>query len=174
MKLLQITGQITCESRHLRFMPYLTRVADSILLDYLEVFGGVLVEGPRECGKTSTSLQHARSSVRLDESPQLQELVHLDPSAILRGESPRLIDEWQLAPTLWNVARHEIDNRQARGQFILSGSASPDDDTTRHSGAARFGRLRMRTMALAESHRSSAAISLAMLHQSTRCRLRAR
>ena len=127
--------------------------------------GAVLIEGPRGCGKTSTGLQHARSSLRLDSSPQLIELASLDPSALLAGESPRLIDEWQLAPTLWNVIRHEIDDRQLRGQFILSGSAAPAEEVTRHSGAGRIARLRMRPMSLAESQRSTREVSLAGLGQ---------
>ena len=93
---------------------YLARAVDPAVERLLHAMGAVLIEGPRGCGKTSTGLQHARSSLRLDSSPQLIELASLDPSALLAGESPRLIDEWQLAPTLWNVIRHEIDDRQLR------------------------------------------------------------
>ena len=81
--------------------------------------GGVLLEGPRACGKTSTALQKAASSVRLDRSPELITLAELNPAALLNGPTPRLIDEWQLAPSLWNTIRHEIDDRQGRGEFIL-------------------------------------------------------
>lgn len=130
--------------------------------------GAVLIEGARGCGKTSTGLEHSRSSLRLDSSPQLIELASLNPAQLLKGESPRLIDEWQLAPTLWNVIRHEIDDRQLRGQFILSGSATPPDDVTRHSGAGRFARLRMRPMSLAESQRSTSEVSLATLTNDVR------
>lgn len=142
---------------------YLPRVADGVLTELLESMGAVLVEGPRGCGKTSTALQQARSSIRLDRSPERVQLAELDPASLLIGDSPRLLDEWQLAPGLWNVIRHEIDDRQARGQFILSGSATPRDDVTRHSGAGRFERLRMRPMSLAESGRSSSEVSLAGL-----------
>lgn len=129
--------------------------------------GAVLIEGPRACGKTSTALQQAASSLRLDRSPEALQLADLDPGSLLQGETPRLIDEWQLAPSLWNVIRHEIDMRQDRGQFILSGSARPIEDLTRHSGAGRFGRLRMRPMSLAESGQSSRVVSLSGLAETT-------
>ena len=148
-------------------MAYLPRAIDATLEEQLGVFGGVVVEGMRGCGKTSTGLEHAHSSVRLDRSPQLIALAELDPTALLAGESPRLIDEWQLAPSLWNVIRHEIDDRGGAGHFILSGSATPDDDVTRHSGAARFGRIRMRTMSLFESRRAPGGISLQSLRSET-------
>nr|WP_300147449.1 DUF4143 domain-containing protein [Propionicimonas sp.] len=144
-------------------MTYLARAADKPLDRSLHAMGGVLIEGPRGCGKTSTGLEHSRSSLRLDSSPQLVELASLNPAELLKGDIPRLIDEWQLAPTLWNVIRHEIDDRQQRGQFILSGSATPPEDVSRHSGAGRIARLRMRPMSLAESQRSSSAVSLADL-----------
>lgn len=144
-------------------MQYLSRTVDSLLSESLESMGAVLVEGPRGCGKTSTAMQQAGSHIRLDRSPNAVELAELNPIEILQGETPRLIDEWQLAPSLWNAIRHEVDDRQARGQFILSGSATPHKDVTRHSGAGRFGRLRMRPMSLAESGASSGAVSLSML-----------
>lgn len=139
---------------------YLDRMIDTRLGRLLAAMGGVVLEGPRACGKTSTGLQHANSSLRLDSSPSAVELAELDPVGLLQGATPRLIDEWQLAPTLWNVIRHEIDSRGLSGQFILSGSAAPPDDIRRHSGAGRFGRIRMRTMSLSESQRSSAEVSL--------------
>lgn len=142
---------------------YLPRVADGRVQALLNALGGVVVEGPRGCGKTSTGLHFARSSIRLDASPQAVALADLDPVSLLQGDTPRLIDEWQLAPVLWNIIRHEIDDRQAKGQFILSGSATPADDIRRHSGAGRLGRFRMRTMSLSESGRSSKAVSLAAL-----------
>lgn len=144
-------------------MVYLSRAIDSVVGAYLASMGGVLIEGPRGCGKTSTGLEHSRSSIRLDRSPTYIQLAELNPSELLKGETPRLLDEWQLAPDLWNVVRHEIDDRQERGQFILSGSARPADDVTRHSGAGRIGRVRMRTMSLAESGVSSGEVSLSRL-----------
>ncbi len=142
---------------------YKQRAVDHILAELIKGMGAVLIEGPRGCGKTSTGLHHSRSSIRLDRSPELIQLAELNPTALLEGETPRLVDEWQLAPSLWNAMRHEIDDRQQRGQFILSGSAQPASDVTRHSGAGRFGRLRMRPMALAESEASSSDISLSAL-----------
>lgn len=144
-------------------MTYLSRAVDRALDQLLRAMGAVLIEGPRGCGKTSTGLEHSRSSLRLDSSPQLVELASLNPGELLKGDVPRLIDEWQLAPTLWNVIRHEIDDRQHRGQFILSGSATPPEDLTRHSGAGRIARLRMRPMSLAESRRSTSDVSLSKL-----------
>lgn len=144
-------------------MTYRARVADAAMADLLSALGGVLVEGPRGCGKTTTALQHARSHIRMDSGPNVLELASLDPIALLVGETPRLIDEWQLAPGLWNVVRHEIDHRRGHGQFILSGSSTPPKDPSRHSGAGRIGRLRMRPMTLAESGRSSQMVTLADL-----------
>lgn len=133
------------------------------MTDLLAALGGLLVEGPRGCGKTTTALRHAGSHVRLDSGPNVLELASLDPVGLLSGAAPRLVDEWQLAPALWNVVRHEIDARREPGQFILSGSSTPRRDPSRHSGAGRIGRLRMRTMTLAESGRSSQEVSLADL-----------
>jgi len=147
----------------LRFMEYRPRVLDDRLEALLTAMGGVVIEGARGCGKTSTGLHHANSSVRLDIAPDAAALADLDPRAVLQGDVPRLIDEWQLAPNLWNVIRHEIDDRQLKGQFILSGSATPPDDVRRHSGAGRLGRLRMRPMSLAESGGSAATVSLRSL-----------
>lgn len=146
-------------------MSYLTRAIDSRMSLLLSGMGAVLLEGARACGKTSTGLHHARSSVRLDVGPQTIALAEHDPLSLLAGETPRLVDEWQLAPDLWNVLRHEIDARQRPGQFILSGSASPQNDPRRHSGAGRVAHLRMRTMALGESGQSSSWVSLRQLQQ---------
>lgn len=140
-------------------MSYVDRCIDSVLKDSLEALGGVVIEGARGTGKTSTALNHARSSVRLDESPELIALAELNPGELLDGETPRLIDEWQLAPLVWNKIRHEIDARQKKGQFILTGSAEPTSDITRHSGAGRFARIHMGTMSLAESGHSSRSVS---------------
>lgn len=137
---------------------YLARTADASIERALRTFGGVVVEGARAVGKTTTALRHAHSAVRMDSSPQLIELAETAPAEVLAGESPRLIDEWQLAPTLWNAARHAVDERGMAGQFLFTGSATPADDVTRHSGAGRFGRVRLRTMSLAESKDSLAAV----------------
>lgn len=139
---------------------YRERVADAIIGNALTDFGAVVLEGPRAVGKTTTGLHHSASSVRLDASPQIVTLAETSPDSILGGETPRLIDEWQLAPTLWNAVRHEVDQRGRSGQFILTGSATPADDRTRHSGAGRFRRVRLRPMALAESGESTRSVSL--------------
>ena len=140
---------------------YRQRVVDAELDAALGALGAVVVEGPRACGKTWTSARHAESQVRLDAEPRAAELAELDPHLLLDGPTPRLLDEWQLAPALWNAARRAVDDRQASGQFILTGSAQPPEDPTRHSGAGRFGRVRMRPMALSESGESTGKVSLA-------------
>lgn len=145
------------------YVAYLQRIVDIRLSEILSVMGGVLLEGARACGKTSTGVNRAGSVLRLDESPLLAEQVQDFPRAFLEGEVPRLIDEWQLAPNIWNAARHEIDTRRAPGQFIFSGSAAPSYEVTRHSGAGRISRLRMRTMSLSETGDSTKQVSLAGL-----------
>ena len=142
---------------------YISRVPDAQVERSLATFGAVIIEGPRAVGKTSTGLHHAASSVRLDANPALADLADAAPASVLSGETPRLIDEWQLAPRLWNVVRHEVDNRRKPGQFILTGSATPADDITRHTGAGRFRRVRLRPMSLAESGDSTSAVSFAGL-----------
>lgn len=142
---------------------YLPRVVDDELRLDLQALGAVVIAGPRACGKTSTASRQAASIVRLDADPQAAELARLDPRPILAGSSPRLIDEWQLVPSIWNVVRHEVDDRRAPGQFILTGSAEPPPDSTRHSGAGRFSRVRMRPMSLAESGDSTREVSFAAL-----------
>lgn len=139
---------------------YWPRLLDRLVERQLHTFGAVLIEGPRSAGKTMTGVQHAASSIRLDASPELVELARLSPGRLLEGDTPRLIDEWQLAPTLWNALRHEVDRRATPGQFILAGSAVPTDTATHHSGAGRVARLMMRPMSLTESRESTEAVSL--------------
>ena len=141
-------------------MTYLPRIVDAELTDLLEAAGAVLVEGPRATGKTATAARAAASEVLLDVDDNARRMIGADPSAVLIGDTPRLIDEWQLEPVLWNHVRREIDRRAAPGQFILTGSAVPADDVARHTGAGRFVRLRMRPLSLYESGRSSSEISL--------------
>lgn len=139
---------------------YRKRFSDRMLKRSLKSFGAVILQGPRAVGKTTTAKEAAASSVRLDSSPSLPALAETSPTTILQGATPRLIDEWQLAPSIWNAVRHEVDERTDRGHFILTGSATPSDDVTRHSGAGRFRRLTMRPMSLAESGESTGDISL--------------
>ncbi len=109
----------------------------------------------------------AASSVRLDSSPNMVTLAELSARTVLDGPTPRLIDEWQLAPSLWNAVRHEVDARGLAGQFILTGSATPADDVTRHSGAGRFRRVTLRPMSLVESGESTRSVSFATLFRRT-------
>lgn len=120
-------------------------IADTLLKDKLEATGAVLIQGPKWCGKTTTALQFANSCIFLQD-PQVgrQALLAADinPSLLLEGDNPRLIDEWQLAPQLWDAVRHEVDMRNMFGQFILTGSTTPLDNMAhRHSGTGRISKL---------------------------------
>lgn len=146
---------------------YKPRIADSILGERLDAKGAVLIEGPKWCGKTSTAAQKAASILRMDEPGKMQQnisLAKLNPLRLLKGETPRLIDEWQLAPALWDSVRYEVDQRAECGQFILTGSAVPaETDEINHSGAGRFSWLMMRPMTLFESGESTGEVSLKTL-----------
>ena len=142
---------------------YRPRIADAELAELLAASGAVLVEGPRAVGKTATAMQASASQVLLDVELDAQRMASIDPAAVLAGDTPRLLDEWQLAPDLWNHVRRAVDGRSGSGQFILTGSAVPADDVTRHTGAGRFTRLRMRPMSLFESGHSNGGISLRRL-----------
>lgn len=145
-------------------LDYRPRVADAELAARLAATGAVVIEGPRGCGKTETARQAAASEVRLDVDDEARAAGLLAPALLLDGDRPRLIDEWQLVPAIWNQVRREVDATGGRpGQFILTGSATPADDVTRHSGALRFSRLRMRPMSLAEAGYSTGDISLEAL-----------
>lgn len=148
-------------------MTYVKRIVDDELSSRLEALGGVVIEGPKACGKTVTAQHIAASEVRLDVDTAARQAAGLEPALVLEGPTPRLIDEWQLEPTIWNHIRRAIDDRQKPGQFILTGSAVPADDITRHSGAGRLSRLRMRPLSLFEKGRSSGRISLSELLQGT-------
>ena len=125
---------------------YLPRVADEILAAKLAGSGGVIVEGPKACGKTATSTQLAQTVRLLDIDESFRQLFALYPSLALSGNTPILLDEWQTLPEIWNHVRREIDSRQRPGQFILSGSAMPAENAKGHSGLGRFARVRMRPM----------------------------
>jgi predicted AAA+ superfamily ATPase len=122
-----------------------------------------VIEGPRACGKTATARQIAVSEVLLDVDTNARAAIEVDPALVLDGPTPRLLDEWQIEPAIWNHVRRAIDDRSGPGQFILTGSAVPPDDITRHTGAGRISRLRMRPMSLFETDRSSGSISLSEL-----------
>jgi uncharacterized protein len=142
---------------------YLPRIVDSELAAKLAANGAVVVEGPKACGKTETARQRAVSEVLLDIDTGALEAAAIEPGLVLDGGRPRLIDEWQLAPNLWNHVRRAVDDSETPGQFILTGSATPPDDATRHTGSFRFGRVRMRPMTMHETGHSAATISLAAL-----------
>lgn len=142
---------------------YLPRLADGQLARGLRAAGAVLLEGPKACGKTSTATRQAKSSVRLDAEPQIRTAALADVTIVLPGAVPHLIDEWQLVPESWNAVRAEVDTRQESGQFILTGSATPADDITRHSGAGRFTRVQMGPMSLFESRESAGGVSVRTL-----------
>lgn len=145
-------------------MPYRPRVVDAELSTLMSATGAVVVEGPKACGKTETARQLARSEVLLDTDRSARVAVGIDPNLILAGARPRLIDEWQLEPIIWNYIRRAVDARPSEpGQFILTGSSVPADDITRHSGAGRITRLRMRPMTLFETGHSTGAVSLKSL-----------
>ena len=116
-------------------MAYEPRVADGELARKLEYAGAVLVEGAKACGKTETARRVAASEVRLDVDLEARQAVQVAPDVVLTGAVPRLIDEWQVEPAVWNLVRRAVDDRREPGQFVLTGSASPSDDETRHSGA---------------------------------------
>jgi uncharacterized protein len=144
-------------------MQYRPRIADAELADRLQSAGAVVVEGPKACGKTATARQAAASEVLLDVDENASAAVAINPALVLDGPVPRLIDEWQIEPRIWDHIRRAVDDRSRPGQFILAGSAIPPDDAIRHTGAGRFSRLRMRPMSLFESDTATGAVSLAGL-----------
>jgi len=141
-------------------MAYLPRVADAELADRLAASGAVVVEGPKACGKTSTARQAAASEVLLDVDANARQAMAVAPALVLAGPTPRLIDEWQTEPAIWNYVRRAADRGAGPGQFILTGSAVPADDITRHTGAGRISRLHLRTMSLFETGHATGAVSL--------------
>ena len=148
---------------------YLPRIADKLLEERLDAKGAVLIEGPKWCGKTTTAKQQAKSFISMDRpdmTRQYQQMAEISPNTLLEGETPRLIDEWQIAPNLWNTVRYEVDNRDEFGQFILTGSAVPHEfDDSMHTGTGRISRLLMRPMSLFESRDSSGEVSLKNLFE---------
>lgn len=148
---------------------YRKRIADEILTRKLEGKGAVLIEGPKWCGKTTTAEQIAGSILYMDDPERKEQNIamsEISPKRLLQGETPRLIDEWQLAPKLWDAIRFEVDHRGEQGQFLLTGSAVPvDTKEITHSGTGRFTWLTMRPMSLYESGESSGEVSLKALFE---------
>ncbi len=143
---------------------YRRRIADQILQRKLQGKGAVLIEGPKWCGKTTTAEQIAKSFLYMNDPKTIRQnlsMAEIDPKRLLQGETPRLIDEWQLAPKLWDTIRFEVDHRHDLGQFILTGSSvPPETEEIKHSGTGRISWLTMRTMSLYESGESTGEISL--------------
>ncbi|MDR1955179.1 MAG: DUF4143 domain-containing protein [Candidatus Methanoplasma sp.] len=146
---------------------YRQRVVDDEISDLLEIFGGVHITGPKWCGKTWTGMHHSRSVLFVGDEESAN-MAELDPELALTGKRPRLIDEWQDVPKLWDVARRAIDLEHDKGSFILTSSVSSPKKATRHSGIGRFAEVRMRPMSLFESGDSSGTISLSNLFDGER------
>ena len=157
---------------------YLKRIADQMLTDKLESSGAVLIEGPKYCGKTTLAKQQAKSVLSMADPNTLSQnlaIARTNISRLLAGETPRLIDEWQIAPQFWDAVRNEVDNREDDGQFMLTGSAVPGkarkdnsgnsigDEQIFHTGTGRISRLKLRTMSLWESGDSTGDVSLGNL-----------
>ncbi len=142
---------------------YKKRVIDNLIEDYLDVFGAVCIEGPKWCGKTWTSAYHSKSEFLVGDPAnnfQNRQFAMISLDETLKGETPRLIDEWQEVPALWDAIRGVVDKRGKKGQFMITGSSTPKIKGILHSGAGRIGRLRMNTMTLYETGDSSGEISL--------------
>ncbi|MBQ3521165.1 MAG: ATP-binding protein [Firmicutes bacterium] len=142
---------------------YMHRIIDNKIEDYLQTFGAVCIEGPKWCGKTWTSSYHSNSEIFLGDPAgnfQNRKLAEMSPELILDGDFPRLIDEWQEVPPIWDAVRHKVDQNPRKGQYILTGSATPNHKGIMHSGAGRIAKLRMRPMSLYESGDSSGKVSL--------------
>ena len=157
---------------------YINRVADRLLADKLEAFGAVLIEGPKYCGKTTLASRQAGSILSMADTDTLSQnlaLARTNISRLLAGDTPRLIDEWQIAPQFWDAVRNEVDKRNEDGQFMLTGSAVPpkpkkdekgnviEEENIHHTGTGRISRLKLRTMSLWESEDSTGDVSLERL-----------
>lgn len=145
---------------------YLPRIADNLLNASLDRIGAVLIRGAKWCGKTRTASQRAGSTLFMqdpDKANAYLDVAQIQPSRLLQGETPRLIDEWQVAPVLWDAVVFEVNKRSAYGQFILTGSSVPKDDGVMHTGTGRIGRITMRPMTLFESGESAGEVSLSRL-----------
>ena len=145
---------------------YLNRIADKTLDLRLEAFGAVQITGPKWCGKTTTAERRAASVIKMqdpDHRDGYLAAARTKPSLLLKGDTPRLIDEWQVAPVIWDAVRHAVDERREKGQFILTGSTVIDDDEIMHTGTGRISRMAMYPMSLFESLESNGSISLRRL-----------
>ncbi len=148
--------------------PYKERLTDKELLRKLDSAGALLIRGMKACGKTESAKQYSKSVLALDQDEQVPLLMSTSPQRLLLGDTPRLIDEWQEHPKIWNYVRHEVDKRKESAQFILTGSANPEESIKMHSGAGRFTILDMRTMSWQEMGYSTGKISLKKLFSGER------
>lgn len=144
-------------------MHYKERISDKELIRKLNASGAVLIRGAKACGKTESAKQLSKSILNVDRDEQVHALINIAPKRLLLGETPRLIDEWQAQPKLWDYIRHEIDDRKQNAQFILTGSANPEESAKMHSGAGRFTIVDMRTMSWQELGFSTGKVSLSAL-----------
>ncbi|GHT68541.1 ATPase AAA [Bacteroidia bacterium] len=146
-------------------MEYKSRIIEGELAEKMQASGAVLIRGAKACGKTETAMHKSNSILRVDQDENVPLLLNSDPKLLIEGKTPRLIDEWQLQPKLWNYIRNEVDARKQAAQFILTGSATPKDDERLHSGAGRFTTVNMRTMSWQELGHSTGEVSLAKLFE---------
>ncbi len=146
-------------------MKYYTRIVEEEIKQKLQASGALLIKGPKSCGKTETAKQFAESMLLVDQDEQVPIVMSINPKILLEGKTPRLIDEWQEQPKLWNYVRHEVDDRKKKAQFVLTGSANPEEEIKLHSGAGRFTIVEMQTTSWQEMGYSSGLVSLNALLQ---------
>ena len=146
-------------------MSYIKRIIEDDLVEKMSASGAVLIKGPKSCGKTATAKQFAKSVLEMDRDKQVPVIMATNPQLLLVGDTPRLIDKWQEQPEIWNYVRHEVDERKIKGQFILTGSAHPNDDVKLHSGAGRFTVVQMDTMTWQELGYSTGMVKVSDLLQ---------
>ena len=144
-------------------MMYYTRTVEDEIRQKLQASGALLIKGPKSCGKTETAKQFAESILQVDQDEQVPIVMSVNPRILLEGKTPRLLDEWQEQPKLWNYVRHEVDDRKNKAQFILTGSANPEEEIKLHSGVGRFTVVEMQTMSWQEMGYSSGTVSLKAL-----------
>lgn len=144
-------------------MKYINRIIEEEIKSKLNAAGAILIKGAKSCGKTETAKQFAKSILQVDQDEQVPIIMSIDPKLLLSGNTPRLLDEWQVQPKLWNYVRHEVDDRKKKAQYILTGSSNPEEEIKLHSGAGRFIIVEMQTMSWQEMGYSTAEVSLLSL-----------
>jgi predicted AAA+ superfamily ATPase len=143
-------------------LSYIVRISDEELERKLNASGALLIRGMKACGKTQSAKQLAASMISFDQDEQVSLLMETAPQRLLLGDAPRLIDEWQEYPKIWNYVRHEVDQRNKTAQFILTGSSNPEESAKMHSGAGRFTVLDMRTMSWQEMGYSTGSVKTSL------------